>query len=73
MANPTSVTKRNADTTGANPPEANQSQNYELSEMVLLWDSVELDSALNEKYMSQLASGGTLLYETSAFPPQKFT
>ena len=47
--------------------QATQSASFELSAAVLLWDSVTLDSALQQKYFEQLASGGTLLYETSQF------
>lgn len=34
---------------------------------MLLWDAVTLDSALQEKYFAQLASGGTLLLEAAQF------
>ena len=34
---------------------------------MLLWDSVTLDSSLQEKYFAQLASGGTLLLESTQF------
>ena len=46
---------------------ATQSNTFEIEAAVLLWDAVTLDSALQEKYFAQLASGGTLLYETSQF------
>ena len=47
--------------------QATQSNTFELEAAVLLWDAVTLDSALQEKYFAQLASGGTLLYETTQF------
>ena len=47
--------------------QAAQSNQFQLEAAVLLWDAVTLDSSLQERYFSQLASGGTLLYETSQF------
>ena len=47
--------------------QATQSAAFELEAAVLLADYVSLDSALQEKYFAQLASGGTLLYETTQF------
>jgi hypothetical protein len=46
---------------------ATQSSQFEIEAAVLLWDAVTLDSALQEKYFAQLASGGTLLFESSMF------
>ena len=46
---------------------ATQSNTFEIEAAVLLWDAVTLDSALQEKYFAQLASGGTLLLETTQF------
>ena len=51
------------DATGA----ATQSNTFQIEGAVLLWDAITLDSALQEKYFAQLASGGTLLYETTQF------
>ena len=44
-----------------------QSNQFQLEAAVLLWDAVTLDSSLQEKYFAQLASGGTLLLESTAF------
>ena len=53
----------------ANDPAGNatQSNAFSIEGAVLLWDAITLDSALQEKYFAQLASGGTLLYETTQF------
>ena len=55
---PENVVKRN-DSNG-NPT---QSTNYQLSAIVGLWDSISLDSALQNKYFEQLASGQSLLWQ----------
>ena len=47
--------------------DANQSTEFQLSACVCLWDAITLDSALQNKYFEQLASGGTLLWEGSQF------
>ena len=52
---------------------ATQSNSFQFEAAVLLWDAVTLDSALQEKYFAQLASGGTLLYETSQFSNPQFS
>ena len=44
-----------------------QSNTFQIEGAVLLWDAITLGSALQEKYFAQLASGGTLLYETTQF------
>ena len=44
-----------------------QSNQFQIEAAVLLWDAVTLDSALQEKYFAQLASGGSLLLETTQF------
>ena len=46
---------------------ATQSNQFEFEAAVLLWDAVTLDSAFQEKYFAQLASVGTLFYETTQF------
>ena len=45
--------------------QATQSNTFQIEGAVLLWDAITLDSVLQEKYFAQLASGGTLLYETT--------
>ena len=40
------------------------SNRFQLSNIVMLYDICYLQSELQEKYFSQLASGGTLIYET---------
>ena len=47
-----------------NPTQSNQ---FQIEAAVLLWDAVTMDSALQEKYFAQLASGGTLLLEATQF------
>ena len=47
--------------------QALQSNQFQLEAAVLLWDAVTLDSSLQEKYFQQLASGGTLLLESTQF------
>ena len=50
-----------------NDPEGNptQSTSFQLSAIVGLWDAITLDSALQERYFQQLASGQTLLWQGS--------
>ena len=44
-----------------------QSTTFQIEAAVLLWDAITLDSALQENYFAQLASGGSLLLETTQF------
>ena len=47
--------------------QATQSTSFQLSSIVGLWDAITLDSALQEKYFSQLASGQSLLWRGSSW------
>ena len=57
---PENVVKRND---ANNQP--TQSTSFQLSAIVGLWDSITLDSALQNKYFEQLASGQSLLWQGS--------
>ena len=64
---PENVVKRVNDIDG----QPTQSTKYQLSAIVGLWDSITLDSALQNRYFEQLASGQALLWQGAQWDTQE--